>query len=517
MRDADPRAARRDGSSTPRAEPTSDFRVDRDRIATSPFFARLGGVTQVVSATDSGLLHNRLTHSLKVAQVARTIAERINGVEQHAALVQKLGGCDPDVAEASALAHDLGHPPFGHLGEQVLDRIARNRFGLIDGFEGNAQSFRILTTTDVRGPSAVGLDLTAAVRAAVLKYPWARLQVPDPHPASMPVPPRGAAEPDDEPGTGSAKFSAYVTELDDLEEARAPFASRIEIWQQTVEASVMDTADDIAYAIHDIQDFHRIGVLQHAAVASELEQWTRNALELSGVDSATLAMQGRRPGYSLERLRRRMHAKDSWIVNDDVFSYAVARVRAELVDGLLAAVFDGSIEAEQAIAAFSARWTARLVDGVMVTSAPSTRSGHVALRPEQWHEVQVLKYVHRRFVLLRPDLALHQRGQASLLTTLVSALDSWLRDVRESYRIPRRLRDLVDLAETEYSALAGARPELLAGTAGGHPSAMPDVRDLARGRAIVDFVASLTDKQSVALLDALAGRASAPWSESFVL
>ncbi|MGH3521215.1 MAG: deoxyguanosinetriphosphate triphosphohydrolase family protein [Haloechinothrix sp.] len=515
--ETDPRAARRDGTTLPAAEPSGDYRVDRDRIATSPFFARLGGVTQVVSPTDAGLLHNRLTHSLKVAQVARTIAERINASDVQGPLVDKLGGCDPDVAEAAALAHDLGHPPFGHLGEQVLDRIARNRFGLADGFEGNAQTFRILTTTDVRGPSAVGLDLTAAVRAAVLKYPWARQHVPDPHPSAMPVPPRGAAEPPDEPGTGSTKFSAYVTELGDLEQARAPFAGTIESWQQTVEASVMDTADDIAYAIHDIQDFHRIGVLQHAAVGRELEQWTRHALELSGVDDASLGAHRRRPGYSLERLRRRLHAKDSWIVNDDVFAFAVARVRAELVDGLLSAAFDGSIESEQAIAAFSARWTARLVDGVLVAESPPTRSGHVVLRPEQWHEVQVLKFVHRRFVLLRPDLALHQRGQAGLLSSLVSELDGWVRDVRESYRIPRRLHDLVELAEAEYAALAEGNRELLVGVGGEPGPAEVDVPSLARGRAIVDFVASLTDKQSVTLLDALAGRASAPWSDSFVL
>ena len=158
---------------------TSPFRVDRDRIAASPFFARLAGVTQVVSPAGAGLLvHNRLTHSLQVAQVARAIAERLACDP----VVGPLGGCDPDVVEAAALAHDLGHPPFGHLGEQVLDRVSRERLGLSDGFEGNAQSFRIVTTIDLHGPSGTGLDLTAAVRAALLKYPWTRRGYPDPHP-----------------------------------------------------------------------------------------------------------------------------------------------------------------------------------------------------------------------------------------------------------------------------------------------------------------------------------------------
>lgn len=506
------RTTRRDGTAAPEqaARPTpSEFRIDRDRIAASPFFARLGGVTQVVSATDGGLLHNRLTHSLKVAQVARAVAEAICESEDQRALADKLGGCDVDVAEAAALAHDLGHPPFGHLGEQVLDRIARERFRLADGFEGNAQTFRILTTTDARGPSGVGLDLTTAVRASVLKYPWLRQRIPQPHPSAMPVPPRGASEPEDAPGTGSSKFSAYLTELNDLEQARAPFAGKIEPWQQTVEASIMDTADDIAYAIHDLQDFHRIGVLQHTPVAAELQQWADRVGELAGLDDQVLAAGRRRPGYSLELLRRRMHLKDGSLMDDEAFAGAVDRVREQLVAGLLTTVFDGSIEAEQALATFSTRWTTRLVGGVVLTDAPTTRTGHVTLRTEQWHEVQVLKYVHRRFVLLRPDLALHQRGQAALVGRLVNQLVAWLEDEHESYRIPRRLHDLVELAYAEYSALA-ADPAGLLGEA-------PDVPALARGRAIVDFVASLTDKQAATLLDALAGRGSAPWADSFVL
>jgi dGTPase len=516
---SDPREERRSGGAPAAAFDlaASPFRVDRDRIAGSPFFARLGGVTQVVSASGSGLLHNRLTHSVKVAQVARAIAERLNGDPEHAALLDELGGCDPDVAEAAALAHDLGHPPFGHLGEQVLDRLARHRFALADGFEGNAQSFRIVTTTDTGGPSAVGLDLTAAVRAAMLKYPWTRLHHPEPHPRFLPQPPRGAAELPDAPGTGSGKFSAYVTELDDLAQARAAFAGRLAEWQQTVEASVMDTADDIAYAIHDLQDFHRIGVLQHAPVAAELGQWQARSSELGFLSDDEVRAQERRPGFALELLRRRLHEKDSWIVHDDAFHAAVARIRSTLVDELLATPFDGSVEAEQAVARFSARWTVRLVDDMNVVASPSTRSGHVVLGPEQWHEVQVLKFLHRHFVLLRPDLALHQRGQARLLTGLVEALDQWLGDRAEAGRLPRRLHDLVELASVEYEALARSEPAVLVGATGDAPHGRDEIHALARGRAVIDFVASLTDKQAVSLMDALSGRSGQPWSDAFVL
>ena len=496
----------------------SPYRVDRDRLASSPFFGRLAGVTQVVSPTGSGLLlHNRLTHSLKVAQIARAVAERLVADQETAGLVAKLGGCDVDVVEAAALAHDLGHPPFGHLGEEILDRIARHRFNLPDGFEGNAQSFRIVTTTDTRGPSGVGLDLTAAVRAALLKYPWTRLRYPAPHPSAMPVPPRGASEPPDAPGSGSAKFGAYVTELVDLVQAREAFGDRIEPWQQTVEASVMDTADDIAYAIHDLDDFHRVGVLQHATVAAEFGQWLAHAAELADLDDHALAVEQRLPGRALEGLRRRLHQRDSWAVDDDAFAEAVTRVRVELVEGLLAVPFDGSVAAEQSLARFSARWTARLVDGVIVSADPATRSGHVLLTTAAWHEVQVLKFVHRRFVLLRPDLALNQRGQARLLTSLVEELEQWAADRRQAERLPRRLHELVELAEHQYASLAVAEPDLLVGATGEALTSPDAVRALARGRAVVDFVASLTDSQAAALLEALTGRRGQLWTDAFAL
>src|SRR3954468_8169687 len=462
---------------------SSPFRVDRDRIVSSPFFARLAGVTQVISPGGAGLLvHNRMTHSLKVAQVARAIAERVG---EDADLSEKLGGCDPDVVEAAALAHDLGHPPFGHLGERVLDQLARQRLRIPDGFEGNAQSYRIVTSTEIRGEATIGLNLTNAVRAAILKYPWTR------HGDAryMNPPPRGAAAPPDDPEAGSAKFGAYLTEVDDMVAARAPFAGRVADWQQTVEASVMDTADDIAYAIHDLEDVHRVGVLQQGAVAAELMAWQR-----WGPDTAL-----DRSGGAIESLRRQLHRKDAWVANDEAFAAAVELVRAELVDGLLARPFDGSLEAEAQVAAFSATWTRRLVESIEVTGQPAVRSGHVLLAGPQWHEVQILKFIQNKFVLARPDLALHQRGQARLLASLVEALLAWITDPDEEQRIPSRLRDLVELAETEL------------------PEGTRDRVGQARGRGVIDFVAGLTDNQAVGLMEALSGRSRQLWTDAFVL
>jgi dGTPase len=134
---------------------------------------RLGGVTQIVPSDERSLFHTRLTHTLKVAQISRRLAQHLLRAEGNEGAITQLGGLDPDVAEAAGFAHDLGHPPFGHVGESALNEKCE-QWGL-DGFEGNAQTFRILTKL-LRGkvPSRPGLDLPPNVLNAVIKYPWLR-------------------------------------------------------------------------------------------------------------------------------------------------------------------------------------------------------------------------------------------------------------------------------------------------------------------------------------------------------
>jgi dGTPase len=484
------------------------FRDDLERIRFSPYFSRLAAVTQVITQGAAGqTVHNRLTHTIKVTAVARAIAVSLR-TGPHARLVNDLGGCDPVVVQAAASAHDLGHPPFGHLGERTLDRVARSRFGLVDGFEGNAQTFRIMTRLDVHHREQ-GLDLTAAVRAAVLKYPWTRIGYPSPHPVAAPVPPRGAGQ--GEEGTGSQKYSAYILEVPEMDAVRAAYP-RIAPWQQTVECSVMDVADDIAYSLHDLDDFHRSGVLQHAAVAAEFRSWIRDRGRLASLTTAELRAHERRPGNSLELLRRRLHAKDSWVVDDDVFATAVGRVGTDLVDGLLAVPFDSSMAAERAIGEFTSSWIDHLRNSVVVSADPPVRAGHVSLDRQAWHEVAVLKFVHQRFVLDRPDLAMYQRGQALLLTTLVGELESWLDDPVDVARAPRRLVDLVDLAIDGYQALAAESPDLIISPTGEPASSPAALIRLGRGRGIIDYVASMTDDQAVAAAGTLVGQLGRLWA-----
>jgi dGTPase len=188
------------------------FERDRARVVHAASSRRLAAKTQVVGPQSDDFVRNRLTHSLEVAQVARDLSRAL--------------GSQPDIAETAALAHDLGHPPFGHNGEAVLAELADD----CGGFEGNAQTLRLLTrleakTFDADGRS-VGLNLTRATLDACTKYPWRRGAQPGP------------------------KFGVYDDDLPVFTWLRSPETGQ----RQCVEAQIMDLADDVAYSVHDVED-----------------------------------------------------------------------------------------------------------------------------------------------------------------------------------------------------------------------------------------------------------------------
>jgi dGTPase len=501
----DPRLARtRPEPERPYAPGESEFRTDLERIRFAQSFSRLAEVTQVVNAAaTSGVVHNRLTHTIKVTAVARAIAVRLLRTED-LNLFRDLGGLDHVVVQAAANAHDLGHPPFGHLGERILDRLARERFGLADGFEGNAQTFRILTELEVQGPGDEGLNLTAAVRAAVLKYPWARFHYPQDHPTQWPTPPRGAGH-GGSGGAGAAKFSTYLIDLPQMLDALAAFP-QLPPGRQTLECSVMDLADDIAYSLHDVEDFHRSGVLQFSPVSGEFRSWENSRPALANLDDVELARSGRRPGAGLERLRRRLRDRDAWMFDEDTFAAAVATVGEEFVDGVLATPYDGSLTSDRAVSGFTSRWIDHLITSVSPNPSPAIRSGYVSMSSRAWHEVSVLKFVNQYFILERPDLAMLQRGQERTIEQLVVAFDHWLSDHTDAGRAPRRLVDLVNAAGFGYERIVRSHPEWLDAR-----TSDADIARMARGRGIIDYVSSLTDAQAVAYGARLSGASGLLW------
>jgi dGTPase len=402
---------------------------DRDRILYAPEFRRLAGITQVVAPNEQPTLHNRLTHTLEVAQIGRRLAEYLVNDPANEELIQVAGGLDPDVVEAAALAHDLGHPPFGHVAEAELSHLAETK-GLFDGFNGNAQSFRIVTKLSVRYEPVPGLNLTRATLNAILKYPWFR-------------------QTDD--ATQQRKWGAYHLERDEFTWARE--LSSPDVQQQSIEAALMDWADDIAYAIHDVEDFYRVGLIPLDRLVNDRDEVDRF------LDAAfhRLTPIGGQPTLQERRLR-------------EIFE--------PLIDSFpLTEPYNGSHRHQAALKSFASGLIGAYV---LATTIKTSQSGtDVVLDVDQRYidEVAILKQLTWHYVIDRSLLATQQFGQQTVIRSLFNILAEDALGNTGARLFPQSFREQLEICSSNTQRI----------------------------RIAIDYIASLTEQQAIELYRRVTG------------
>jgi len=215
----------------------TEFARDRARIIHSFALRRLAAKTQVAVPWATDFPRTRLSHSLECAQVGRELGAAL--------------GADPDLMEGACLAHDIGHPPFGHNGEEVLNQLAHS----CGGFEGNAQSLRLLIRLEAKtvlvDGKSVGLNLTRASLDAATKYPWSRV-------------------------VNAKKFGVYEDDLEIFNWYR----SGVESGKTSIEAQIMDWSDDVAYSVHDMEDSLVSGQIKLDQLSNDLPKLFKVAKDM---------------------------------------------------------------------------------------------------------------------------------------------------------------------------------------------------------------------------------------------
>ncbi|MCW1987643.1 UNVERIFIED_ORG: dGTPase [Sphingomonas sp. R1F5B] len=385
---------------------------DKDRILYSSAFHRLAGITQIVRAGEQDIFHTRQQHTYKVAQIGRRLAE--NCIRTCAKNEQSdwiaWHGLDPETVEAACIAHDLGHPPFGHAAETLLDELVRkapNGDANADGYEGNAQTFRILTKLAIRfgnDNQCLGLDLTRATLAAVLKYPWLR---------------------DHDDVKKAGKWSAYKSEADDFHWAREFHPGD----GKTAEAELMDWADDIAYSVHDLEDFHRVGVIPWWSI---LKDGQRDNLITQVVGNWFAA-----PADAAARMRT---ALDRIAL--------VIRPFPKVTDE----PYDGSRDQRRQLRNFTSKLIGRYIQAAKIAPPESERPVEIERFAED--EVRLLKHLARHYVIGLPALKAQQYGQSRIVADLFEIFRSEGRTGRIDL-FPPRLRYI-------WEDLAGDGPARIA-------------------------------------------------------
>ena len=410
-----------------RDDQRGSFQRDRDRIIYTSAFRRLAWVTQVVSSEEGEPFHNRLTHTLEVAQIGRRLAEKL--IAEQPDEVEGLGGVDPDVVEAAALAHDLGHPPFGHAAEEELDELVRNA-GVPGGFEGNPQSFRIVTKLAIRNPEFPGLNLTRASLDAILKYPWYR-----------------------EPGhpTRDRKWGAYSNEAEEF--VWVGRGSQLQDTRKSAEAEIMDFADDIAYAVHDMEDFYRAGLIPLDRLFSgdedELDRFLEGAFD------------------SLEQNSRPIPHE----MGDCKSAFKGLSSSFPILNS-----FDGTSQQRARLRSLTAGLIGRYVNAIRLQVPNNSNERRVSIEHRAEIELFVLKQLTWHYVINNTALAAQQYGQRRIIKELF--------DIFSNSATSKQL-DIFPMRYRESLSHNSQKEEQV--------------------RVIADLLAGLTEQQAIAMYRRLTG------------
>jgi len=392
----------------------NEFSRDRARVLHSSALRRLGAKTQVLSPASGDFARTRLTHSLEVAQIGREMALTL--------------GIDPDLVDMACLAHDLGHPPFGHNGEKALNDWS-TEFG---GFEGNAQTLRLLTRIEPKvfaaDGSPLGLNLTRAALDAACKYPWSREH--------------GVF--DDGGGARSSKFGVYDDDLEVFNWLRIGAPER----QKSMEAQIMDFADDVAYSVHDYEDATVEGFIK-------LDEISRPEYRKQLIEDMLVWAGSSQNAAELDAALSRLQELDEWLL-----------------------VFDGSDRAhgdlKNLTSALIGSFVSRTVDAtVEVYSGLLTRyKANVIVPGDVRSEIAVLKGLVSSFLMSHESRRPYYERQREVLNELADAL------------LSANGKELDSYCSLAWSQAKG---------------------ETAKHRVIVDQVACLTDQGALNLHSRLVG------------
>jgi len=376
-------------------------RRDAARLIHSPAFRRLQGKTQLFPGFESDYFRSRLTHSLEVGQIAKSIAIRLNNTIPELASHQ----LDVDLVEFAGWAHDLGHPPFGHQGEEALDRVMRAEHG---GFEGNAQTLRILTRLEKRDTEdncddsgirdgqdcRLGLNLTARSLAAILKYD-----------RRIPLRAKTRERPDRVAKGYYASESNAVKWIKERIVGKK-FSGKF----KTIECQIMDLADDISYSTYDLEDTWKAGFFNALDMLSSEHLYHEVARKTS------------------EAIGHEFTVEDVSDVLASLFSEIADKVPADRTVLAQATLVYATAKRLSQNGYFRARFTSRLIrqalEGLRFEfNAAQPVLSTVDLNPEARAVVEVLKHFTFEATIMSPRVKVSQFRANEIIETIFKALE----------------------------------------------------------------------------------------------